>query len=170
VGRGRSPFLPQTTLAVKKILLFALLGTCFAACNKVDVLEKNVAIRNHSWPSGLKPEVSFTIEDTASLYNVYLVIRHFDAYNYNNIWVKCTVTSPGDSVTRSRQYNLTLATNEQGWLGTGMDDIFEIRTLIQPGTKFTKAGEYKFVLEQVMREDPLDHILNVGLRVEKAGQ
>jgi len=152
---------------LKTILLFALIGLSVTACNKVNVLEKNVAIKNHAWPASVKPEIQFTIEDTTSLYNVYLVVRHFDAYNYSNIWIRCSVTNPGDSLARSRQYNLTLADNEKGWLGTGMDDIFEQRVLIQPQTRFSKPGEYRFVLEQVMREDPLEHILNVGLRIEK---
>jgi len=49
-----------------------------------------------------------------------------------------------------------------------MDDIYEHRVLIQPETKFTKPGTYSFTLEQIMRDDPLQHVLNVGVRVEKA--
>jgi len=78
-----------------------------------------------------------------------------------------TVQQPADTP-RSQRYNLTLATNEKGWLGTGMDDIYEQRVLIQPQTKFLKPGDYHFTLEQVMREDPLLHVLNVGVRIEKA--
>ncbi len=152
-----------------KILLIAAFGICLSACTKVNVLEKNVSIKDHAWQSSVKPSVNFIIEDTASLYNLYITLRHFDAYNYNNIWIKCTVKNPGTSATNTRQYNLTLATNEKGWLGTGMDDIFENRILIQPRTRFTQPGEYNFVLEQIMREDPLKHVLNVGLRIEKAG-
>jgi gliding motility-associated lipoprotein GldH len=49
-----------------------------------------------------------------------------------------------------------------------MDDIYEHRILIQKQTRFTKPGDYHFRFEQVMREDPLEHVLNVGLRIEKA--
>jgi hypothetical protein len=31
-----------------------------------------------------------------------------------------------------------------------------------------KAGQYKLVLENIMREDPLKEVLNVGIRIEKA--
>jgi hypothetical protein len=48
-----------------------------------------------------------------------------------------------------------------------MDDIYEHRVLIQPETKFTKPGTYSFTLEQIMRDDPLLHVMNVGVRVEK---
>jgi gliding motility-associated lipoprotein GldH len=139
----------------------------FSACDKVDVFEKNFTFREHSWSSVQKPEVTFHIEDTASLYNVYIVFRHADAYNYNNVWLRCTVISPNDEK-RTQQYELTLANNQQGWLGAGMDDIYEHRILIQKQTRFSTPGDYKFRFEQVMREDPLENVLNVGLRIEKA--
>jgi len=154
-------------LFLKKVFIPAFLCILLLACTKINVFEKNVAIKDHSWQRSIKPTVAFTIEDTASLYNLYIVLRHADAYNFSNIWLKCTVISPGDSTQKSRNYNLPLATDDQGWSGTGMDDIFEHRVLIQPRTKFSKPGEYRFKLEQIMREDPLEHILNVGMRVER---
>jgi hypothetical protein len=30
-----------------------------------------------------------------------------------------------------------------------------------------KPGKYSFTLQQDMREDPLEHVMNVGIRVEK---
>ncbi len=147
--------------------LIALCCLSLVACTKLDVLEKNISFKNQEWNSKVTPTVKFVIEDTTSLYNVFIVMRHTDAYNYSNVWVKCTVIAPGDPVKKTEQYDLTLATNDHGWLGTGMDDIFESRILIQPSTKFTKLGEYQFILQQIMREDPLEHVLNVGLRLEK---
>ena len=55
----------------------------------------------------------------------------------------------------------------QRWLGSGMDDIFEHRILINPQPRPLRKGTYTFTLEQDMREDPLEHILNAGIRVEK---
>ena len=142
---------------------------CLVSCiPTIDVFEKDVAIPKQQWETSFKPQITFSVKDTTSLYNVYVVLRHSDAYNYNNIWIKATVIQPGDKSSKSEQYDLRLATNDKGWLGTAMDDIYEQRVLIQPQTKFTKAGDYQFTLEQVMREDPLLHVLNVGVRVEKA--
>jgi gliding motility-associated lipoprotein GldH len=78
-----------------------------------------------------------------------------------------SVQPPGDSVFVNRR-NLTLATDQKGWLGKGMDDIFEHRILLNPNpVKFSKRGVYKFTLQQIMREDPLGNILNAGIRLEK---
>lgn len=157
---------------LKKLLaLFAVVGSVMASCNlPSDVFEKDVVIPRQQWESSFKPRIDFVIQDqdTSTLYNIYVVLRHGDAYNYNNLWLKGTVLGPGDSVAKSMRYDLTLATNEKGWLGTGMDDIYEHRILIQPNTKFKKSGTYSFILEQIMREDPLKHVMNAGIRVEKA--
>jgi gliding motility-associated lipoprotein GldH len=155
-------------IQLKKILpVTVILCVLLAACARIDVFEKNVSFREHRWPASERPSVSFNISDTASLYNVYIVFRHSDAYNFNNVWVRCTVSGPGNTGNKTQQYELSLATNK-GWNVTGMDDIYEHRVLIQQKTKFSVPGEYRFTFEQVMREDPLENVLNVGLRIERA--
>jgi gliding motility-associated lipoprotein GldH len=157
---------------MKKPLLSLLTACClqWTACSiPSDVFEKDVTLPRQQWESSYRPTVSFNIspEDTAYRYNIYLVLRHTDAYNYNNIWIRGTVREPGDTAVRSERYDLSLATNDRGWTGSGMDDIYEHRIQIQQQTKFRLPGVYSFTLEQIMREDPLQHVLNVGVRIEK---
>ena len=139
------------------------------ACNwTTGVFEKNQLFENHEWPSSVKPDIAFEITDTVSLYNIYIVLRHTDAYHYNNIYVRATVKEPGDLQGRTGDYDLQLATNGNGWIGTAMDDIYDARLLIQPKTRFRKSGIYHIMLEQLMREDPLKYVLCAGLRVERS--
>jgi gliding motility-associated lipoprotein GldH len=166
-------FLYKFRFSLKKPLLLLFAAGClqWTACSiPSDVFEKDVALPQQQWESNFRPTISFDIsrEDTANLYNVYLVLRHTDAYNYNNIWIRGSVRQPGDTAVRSQRYDLSLADNEKGWTGSGMDDIYEHRIEIQHLTKFDHPGTYSFTLEQVMREDPLKHVLNVGVRIEKA--
>jgi gliding motility-associated lipoprotein GldH len=75
-----------------------------------------------------------------------------------------------DSTVSQAQYELPLATKEKGWLGSGMDDLYEHRVALTPMNQsffFKKAGKYTFALEHIMREEPLTSVMNVGLRVEK---
>jgi gliding motility-associated lipoprotein GldH len=158
---------------MKKPILLWLMASClqWTACSlPSDVFEKDIALPGQQWESSFTPTISFTIsrEDTANRYTIFLVLRHTDAYNYNNIWIRGTVKLPGDTATRSERYDLSLADNEKGWKGNGMDDIFEHRIPIQEQTKFRQPGNYSITLEQIMRENPLKHVLNVGVRIEKA--
>jgi gliding motility-associated lipoprotein GldH len=151
---------------LKKVFLFSLLITTFCSCGKIDLFEKQSRIPAQNWFYNNVPEFTFQINDTASLYNIYVVLRHTDLYNYNNVWLRIGSKAPGDSMTY-QNLNIRLSTGTS-WKGTGMDDIYEIRELISPGpVSFNKPGDYTFNIAQIMRENPLKYILNVGLRVEK---
>ena len=140
------------------------------ACDKVDLYEKSVAIPNHSWQSGFKPSVEFDISDTTSLYHVFVVLRHSDTYRYKNLWINLISEPPGAKADTVRM-NLVLGNDEKGWLGKGMDDIFEHRILFNAqGLRFMKTGHHKFTLQQIMRDDPLEHVFNAGIRLEKVSQ
>jgi gliding motility-associated lipoprotein GldH len=144
----------------------------FSSCNTVDLYEKTATIPGHSWKSDFKPSFTFKITDTVSPYQLFFTIRHEDRYNYNNIYVKINTRLPGeDSFHTAPPYNLQLGNNETGWLGAGMDDIYEHLVPLTPQNRkfyFRKAGEYTFTVEHMMREDPLQHVLNVGIRVQKS--
>ncbi len=54
--------------------------------------------------------------------------------------------------------------------GPAMDDIIEQRVLLFSRPTRLIAGNYTFSIRQVMREDPLQNVLNAGIRVEKVVQ
>ncbi|MBL7750547.1 MAG: gliding motility lipoprotein GldH [Chitinophagaceae bacterium] len=137
-----------------------------SSCGKVDLYEKHVSIPAHAWSSEFKPVFDFEITDSTAEYQLFFLIRHNDKYNYSNIFFNLYSQTPGDSSLRKAPFEITLATDSKGWLGSGLDDIYEHR---HPLTNFVRLrpGKYHFELEQIMREDPLQHVLSVGLRLEK---
>lgn len=151
---------------MKNWLVLLAIALVFAACESIGVFEKNTFFANHSWKSSEQPSYTFTITDTNSLYHIYTVVRHEDAYRYNNLWLRFTTKAPGDTA-KSQLLNLRLADNKKGWLGTGMDDIFDHRIRITRTPQKLRSGTYTFTLQQIMREDPLPAILNTGIRIEK---
>ena len=152
---------------LKKIIIILLLALTVISCAKIDLFEKQVDMPSQQWFYNNVPSFTFQITDTASLYNLYIVLRHTDAYAYDNIWLRLGSKAPGDTV-HFQNINLSLATDANGWEGTGVNDIFEVRKNITPGpVPFKKPGTYTFSISQIMRENPLSHILNVGLRIEK---
>ena len=147
-------------VATSSFLLFLF------SCTTVDLYEKTVAIPGHQWKSSFKPSFTFTIKDTNSLYQIFLILRHNEKYNFSNIYVNLYASVPGQDSALKIQQDLLLASPEKGWLASGMDDIYEHRLKLgEPQT--LNAGTYTFILEQIMREDPLLNVMNAGLRVEK---
>ena len=153
---------------VKHLAFITFICISLAACSPINVYEKSVAIPSQTWYYNNVPSFSFNITDSLAYYNIYVVLRHTDAYEYNNIWLRLGIQAPG-SLQNFQNLDLTFGTDAKGWEGEGMDDIFEVRKNITRGpVPFKKAGTYTFTIAQIMRENPLKHILNVGIRVEKA--
>jgi gliding motility-associated lipoprotein GldH len=151
---------------VKKLFGIICITVLLSGCGSLDVYEKMFFFPNHEWNSSNRCSFTFNIEDTTSLYNIYVLLRHEDAYHFNNIWLNVTTRAPGDSI-KSQQVNVQLADNKKGWLGTGMDDVFDHRARITRAPVKLKKGEYTFTLQENMREEPLQFVLNAGIRVEK---
>jgi gliding motility-associated lipoprotein GldH len=146
------------------VLSFIFFIFLFTSCTSIDIYEKDVTIPGFKWQSNFRPEFTFTIKDTTVPYQLFLVLRHNERYNYNNIWINLYSQPPGDTMHKA-SFELPLATNEK-WLGTGMDDIYEHRIKLT-NAQYLKAGVFHFRIEQIMREDPLENVMDVGLRIEK---
>jgi gliding motility-associated lipoprotein GldH len=148
--------------------IFVLAAFLFVSCNTIDVYEKIAGIPKHEWSSNNRLSFDFTVTDTIAYYNIYLVLRHTESYHFNNIWINFTSAVPGQQP-QTQRLNLSLA-NANRWLGSSLDDIIEQRVpLFSQPTRLSK-GNYKFSLQQIMREDPLQNVLNAGVRVEKVVQ
>jgi gliding motility-associated lipoprotein GldH len=155
---------------LKKAFIFfsyCLFTISIISCTRIDLYEKVLPIPKHEWKNNFKPQFAFDITDTMASYQLFLILRHNDRYNYNNIWLNVFIKGPDNKVQKFQVEKL-LATNASGWLASGMDDIYEHRLqLTETPVQLKKPGRYIFGFEQIMREDPLQNIMDVGLRIEK---
>ena len=156
----RRPFITYlTTASVCCLLLFS--------CTHTDVFEKNTTIPRYEWKSSFEIKGNFSITDTAAAYNTYIVLRHTDAYKYNNIWLNLGIQPPGDTI-HYQKIDVTLATDATGWSGSGMNDIWEVRQLLfREAMRFKNPGTYTYSIAQIMRDDPLPAVMGAGIRLEK---
>lgn len=138
-----------------------------AACQTIPLAEQNTIHPDHQWSSSKPEKYIFNITDTNSLYKIVFVIRHHNAYHYKNIWVELTHNSVGEKAS-TEAFNLNLADDQKGWLGTGMDDIYDQRIPLNTKPVKLKLGLNEFTIKHTMREDPLQNILATGIRIEKA--
>lgn len=148
-------------------LTFFLCSASFFSCGKLDAFEKNNTIPGYKWAGNFEPSFSFDISDTASLYRSYILLRHTHAYAYKNIWIELSSQQPGDSVYRAAKFELNLQKPDGQWIGSGFSDIREIRHPLFSDLKFRKTGTYSIRLKQIMRDDPLENVMSVGIRIEK---
>ncbi|MES2646832.1 MAG: gliding motility lipoprotein GldH [Bacteroidota bacterium] len=147
------------------VIAFVSLITTLTGCEQVALYERLQNIEKAAWSEQQVPSFTFDITDTTINYNVYVVVRHTNTYSYRNIWLNIGLQQPGDTV-RQQPFELQLAAIDS-WLGTGMDDVFEHRALLfSKPVHFSKPGPITFTLQQIMRQNPLPGIMQVGVRVE----
>ena len=148
------------------LLLVLHIAVFFAACQTIDLYEQTTTYPEHHWASKQVNQYQFNIADSNALYNVYFVIRHHNAYHYKNIWLQVNTQAAGDSL-QKQTVNINLADDMNGWMGSGMDDIYDHRVLINTKPLKLPVGAFKISTQHIMREDPLQSILTTGVRVEK---
>jgi len=136
------------------------------SCKKIDLFEQTKFFKQHQWASKDTANFTFNIADTNSMYKIFVVLRHEDAYHYNNIWMNITTTNPAGK-TEKQLVELQLADNKNGWLGSGMTDVYDHRVAITRYPIKMQAGNYTFSLQHAMREQELQYILQAGIRVQK---
>ncbi|UOG74070.1 gliding motility lipoprotein GldH [Hymenobacter tibetensis] len=147
-------------------LAFTLLLT---ACDQNQVYEKNIDFDKYTWSVRQKPAFTFDIADTTQRYDVYFNIRNASDYGYYNLYVKHTLTDPANKQVSQLLHQMLLMDAQTGEpRGKGTGDIYDHQFLALPNQKFQRAGTYKIVLEQYMRQDQLPGLMAVGVRVAKA--
>lgn len=159
----------RNTVRNKFQFLLLLVVCCLAlnSCTQIDLFEKNTTIPNYEWQQNFTAKGDFIIKDSGTLYSIYMVLRHTDAYKYNNIWLNIGLQPPGDTM-RIQKVNLILGDDANGWHGAGMNDIWEVRELLNGAPRrFKQPGKYSFSISQIMRDNPLLNIMSVGLRIER---
>jgi len=141
----------------------------FSGCHFKRVYEENTAIPDYVWLAENIPEFEVEIEDTAAVYDIYVNIRHTFYYNYSNLWVVMHTKFPtGEKL--EKRVELPLAEKDGKWHGDCLGDICDARVPIQQNAYFETPGTYVFRIEQNMRQNPLGHVMAVGLRIERAGE
>ncbi len=147
-------------------LLVSLLGL-ISCQDTVTIADTNAEFEKRNWSYSQKISIPVKIEATDISYNLYLNLRHSAGYKYSNIFIIIHIIGPdGKKVTERREFKLALADGE--WLGSGSGNMYSYQIKFKENYKFPVKGTYIFELEQNMRDNPLDHVSDVGIRVEKA--
>ncbi|MDP3434324.1 MAG: gliding motility lipoprotein GldH, partial [Bacteroidota bacterium] len=112
--------------------------------------------------------VVFKVEltDTIRNHNWYVNIRNKGTYQYSNLWLFLSVGSP-DGITRTDTVEFSLAEASGRWKGSGLGDLHDNQILYKSSVYLPHKGEYTFRIKQGMRDNVLEGIRDIGIRIEK---
>jgi len=146
---------------------FALLFISFLiiGCDTTRVFEENMPITEGVW--NVAEAVSFAVEikETEKAKNIYFNLRNNLNYKYSNLYVLSELTLPNGK-TEKDTLEFILCDRSGKWLGTTSGGLVTHQIMFQRKVQFPKAGNYSFMFMQVMRDEDLKGIKEIGLRIE----
>lgn len=150
------------------LLLSFLVGWALSSCQDTKtIVDDNFEIAGHNWSYTEKVQIPLIIQNPDLLYNLYVNLRLLSSYKYSNIFLLIHITGPdGKKTTERKEFRLALPDGE--WLGSGSGNLYSYQMPFKEGFKFPLKGKYVIELEQNMRDNPLNHISDAGVKIEKA--
>lgn len=137
-----------------------------SSCDSNRVYEKYISLENASWHRDDKAVFEVKIKDTLSHYNLYVNLRHAGNYYYKNLYLFTEIRGP-ENLSAIDTLQMILANNRGNWMGKGIGDLYDYSFLFKRNIKFPKEGTYIFEIEQAMREEELENVTDIGIRIEK---
>lgn len=152
---------------IAKSFVFLCAVIFLTSCNKNVIYSKYHTFKNNEWSVKDKAVFDVEINDTQSLNNVNLMVRHADGYPFNNLFLFVTSKYP-DGKVKVDTMEVILSNQKGEWLGSGAGDIYDFKVPIKKNVRFPLAGKYQFIFEHGMRSDPLPLVMDLGFEIEKS--
>lgn len=144
-------------MKIKKVLLLLLLSSLLAACSSKTVYSEYHTLTRQSWHADSVLNYTFNIEDTISLYDIVVNVRHQTDYPYQNMWLFIN----NDTI------EFYLADNFGKWLGNGRNGLIEMPVLYEHNYLFQHSGSYTLSVQHGMRTNWLKGVNAVGVQINK---
>ena len=137
-----------------RILLFFLV-VGFVSCQNENKKEVYHSFNNNTWNTD--SIVSFELDniDTTSSYDLYLMVRHTTNFKFQNLFLFTNFENQQDTL------ELFLSEKSGRWLGKGFGEIKELKIRIKENVNFKENQDQIFSLEQAMRYEDLEKIINL---------
>jgi len=147
-------------------LLFAGVIFVFAVgCNRDKVIFNEVKpVPSGEWAYGDVYDYAFDVTDTSETYRLLLYLEYATDYSWQNLYTSITTVFPDDS-TRTDVISFELASKTGAWYGDCGSEFCKLNIPLQQEVKFPIPGEYRISFEQYMREEVVEGIKAVGLKL-----
>lgn len=137
-----------------RILLFFLV-VGFVSCQNENKKEVYHSFNNNTWNTD--SIVSFELDniDTTSSHDLYLMVRHTTNFKFQNLFLFTNFENQQDTL------ELFLSEKSGRWLGKGFGEIKELKIRIKENVNFKENQNQIFSVEQAMRYEDLEKIINL---------
>ena len=146
--------------------LFLFVSLLLASCGADVVYQDSEEFESDGWTYADSVSFSFPVADTTSRYDLVLTVDHTQDFATQNFYVRLNTHLP-DGTVLQQPLSLQLADKFGEWYGDCDSEGCTADISIQEGTRFTAPGDYRLVVSQFSRQDPLPEVTGIGFRIVK---
>lgn len=151
-----------------KHFLIIIISILFFSCKQEKGVhyQKFMPTPSEGWNSKDTLSFEFDVEDTTKIYDFWLSVRNDISYQYANIYMFVYTEFPnGKSSLDTMNYILAYPSGK--WIGEVSGSLAET-SLIYKHTRVPVSGRYKMNVIQAMRDEKLEGITDIGLKLIEA--
>ena len=138
---------------MRVLLLF--LAVSFVTCQNDNKKESYHSFNNNTWNTDSIVSFEFDNIDTTNPHDMYLMVRHTTSYKFQNLFLFTNFENQEDTL------EVFLSEKSGKWLGKGFGETKELKIKIKDNVNFKENQDQKFSVEQAMRYEGLEKIINL---------
>ncbi len=147
------------------VFLLGLALLALTACGPQYHYDEKKPITADGWAYADSLNFTFSVQDTARLYDLYLEIAHADTFSAQNVYLNLYTRFP-DGKRLQKIKNFDLFSSKGVSNGTCSGQRCTFKTALQENAYFNQPGEYALTISQHSRSARLGGIHSVRLMVE----
>lgn len=156
--------IPVTANSIIASLFVAIV---LSACNfEANNMQQYRHIPSTGWYADSLLLIPVPVSDTIGEYEVSIGLRYTDEYRYRNLWLFATLVAP-DGTQTIDTLNCRLADEYGRWYGSGIGATMQQREMYKESLRFPHSGTWHIAIQQGMREECLQGITDVGVKVSR---
>lgn len=148
--------------------LFCLSCACLtAACNENTVYHSYQALPNKGWAKS--DTLSFQVPITDSVpptFRLFAEVRNKSNYPYQNLYLFISQNLQDSTAFLTDTITINLADSTGKWLGNGWGSIYQSAIFFK-SVRPLYPGNYTFRIVSGMKDEKLNGLNDIGIRIEK---
>jgi gliding motility-associated lipoprotein GldH len=152
------------SVVARVIFLCMICGA--VACSFKSLYENTVDIPKGIWNKSNTVQFDVPVNDTVNAYAIIISIRNNNNYPYSNIYLFADTYSPKGDVVRDT-IEFELCDSRGKWFGKGIGGLWQNQVYYRKNIRFPNSGTYRLYFTQAMRDDNLEGIMDIGIKIER---
>jgi gliding motility-associated lipoprotein GldH len=153
------------------MLVLMLFLFAFTGCSDNTIINEYIDLEDGHWVYNEPINFEFTVKDASTVYTLDYYVRNSMQYDFYNLYIAYSLEDANGDTLRSSMHQSDLMDPVSGKpFGSTAGDYYDHQVPLFNELHFADTGIYRFIVKQYMRQDTLNNIYAMGLKIAPLGQ